>query len=116
MPTYDYTCRNCGTTIEVIHGMTEEGPASCEVCSGPMRRVLFAAGIIFKGSGFYRNDSRNDRSSTGSSSSKAPAAASSSASASASDASASGGTDGTPTKTDTGGSGGSAPAPSPATD
>ncbi len=110
MPTYDYTCRDCGTTIEVIHGMTEEGPTSCELCSGPMRRVLFPAGIIFKGSGFYRNDSRSDRSSTGSSSSKAPA------SASASDASASGGTDGGGTKTDTAGSGGSTPAPTPATD
>ena len=60
MPTYDYRCRDCGHTIEVIHPMSEEGPSACEVCGGPVRRVLFPAGIIFKGSGFYRNDSRKD--------------------------------------------------------
>lgn len=110
MPTYDYTCRDCGTTIEVIHGMTEEGPASCGVCDGPMRRVLFPAGIIFKGSGFYRNDSRSDRSSAGSSSTTPakPAASPSSPSG--------GGSDGTSTKTDAAGGGSSAPAPTPATD
>ena len=38
--------------------MTADGPTACEVCGGPLRRVLFPAGIIFKGSGFYRNDAR----------------------------------------------------------
>lgn len=71
MPTYDYRCRDCGHTIEVIHPMSEEGPSACDVCGGPLRRVLFPAGIIFKGSGFYRNDSRKD---TGSSASSRPAA------------------------------------------
>lgn len=70
MPTYDYRCRDCGHTIEVIHPMSEEGPSACEVCGGPVRRVLFPAGIIFKGSGFYRNDSRAD---SGSGSSARPA-------------------------------------------
>ena len=59
MPTYDYQCRSCGTTVEVIHGMTEDGPTACAVCGGPLRRVLYLAGIIFKGSGFYRNDARS---------------------------------------------------------
>ncbi len=58
MPTYDYRCRDCGHVIEVIHGMTEDGPSACEVCGGALRRVIFPSGIIFKGSGFYRNDSR----------------------------------------------------------
>jgi putative FmdB family regulatory protein len=58
VPTYDYQCRACGAVIEVIHPMSEDGPAVCEVCGGALRRVLFPAGIIFKGSGFYRNDSR----------------------------------------------------------
>ena len=58
MPTYDYQCRSCSRVIEVIHPMTEDGPAVCETCGGALRRVLFPAGIIFKGSGFYRTDSR----------------------------------------------------------
>lgn len=58
MPTYDYQCRSCGTVTEVIHSMLAEGPTTCERCGGELRRVLFPTGIIFKGSGFYRNDSR----------------------------------------------------------
>lgn len=58
MPTYDYQCRACGTVTEVIHSMLEDGPAVCERCGGALRRVIFPSGIIFKGSGFYRNDSR----------------------------------------------------------
>ncbi len=58
MPTYDYQCRSCGHTIEVIHSMTEEGPSTCERCGGELRRVLYPTGIIFKGSGFYKTDSR----------------------------------------------------------
>ncbi|HEY7463777.1 MAG TPA: FmdB family zinc ribbon protein [Candidatus Limnocylindria bacterium] len=58
MPTYDYQCRSCGHTIEVIHPMTEEGPSTCERCGGQLRRVLYPTGIIFKGSGFYKTDSR----------------------------------------------------------
>ena len=65
MPTYDYRCLDCGTTIEVIHPMSEDGPSACAVCGGPVRRVLFPTGIIFKGSGFYRNDSRRDGASGG---------------------------------------------------
>jgi putative FmdB family regulatory protein len=58
VPTYDYQCRSCGTVTEVIHAMTADGPTVCELCGGALRRVLYPAGIIFKGSGFYRNDSR----------------------------------------------------------
>ena len=58
MPTYDYQCRQCGRTTEVIHSMLEDGPTTCEHCGGQLRRVFHPAGIIFKGSGFYRNDSR----------------------------------------------------------
>ncbi len=64
MPTYDYQCRSCGHTVEVIHAMTADGPTACEVCGGPLRRVLFPAGIIFKGSGFYRNDARAPKADT----------------------------------------------------
>jgi putative FmdB family regulatory protein len=58
VPTYDYQCRSCGTVTEVIHAMTADGPTVCELCGGDLRRVLYPAGIIFKGSGFYRTDSR----------------------------------------------------------
>ena len=59
MPTYDYQCRSCGSVTEVIHSMLEEGPSVCERCGGELRRVLYPTGIIFKGSGFYRTDSRS---------------------------------------------------------
>jgi putative FmdB family regulatory protein len=71
VPTYDYQCRSCGHTVEVIHGMTEDGPAACELCGGPLRRVIFPTGIIFKGSGFYKNDARSGAG--GSSGEKRPA-------------------------------------------
>jgi putative FmdB family regulatory protein len=71
VPTYDYQCRSCGHTIEVIHSMTEDGPSRCERCGGELRRVLYPTGIIFKGSGFYKTDSR---ASSASSSSAKPAA------------------------------------------
>jgi putative FmdB family regulatory protein len=58
VPTYDYQCRACGEITEVIHAMTADGPSVCGRCGGELRRVLYPAGIIFKGSGFYRTDSR----------------------------------------------------------
>jgi putative FmdB family regulatory protein len=69
VPTYDYQCRSCGAVTEVIHAMSEDGPSVCEVCGGALRRVLFPAGIIFKGPGFYRTDSRASGSSSSSGSS-----------------------------------------------
>jgi putative FmdB family regulatory protein len=62
VPTYDYQCRDCGTTVEVIHPMQEDGPSACERCGGELRRVLYPSGIIFKGSGFYKTDSRSSSS------------------------------------------------------
>jgi predicted nucleic acid-binding Zn ribbon protein len=59
--------------MEVIHGMTESGPSACERCGGPLRRRLYPTGIIFKGSGFYKTDSRREPS-TGTPSAAADAA------------------------------------------
>jgi putative FmdB family regulatory protein len=59
VPTYDYQCRRCGTVTEVIHSMLEDGPTACERCGGELRRVLHPSGIIFRGSGFYKTDSRS---------------------------------------------------------
>lgn len=58
MPTYDYRCRDCGHTIEIMHSILEDGPDACERCRGPVDRVLHPAGVIFRGSGFYVTDSR----------------------------------------------------------
>ena len=55
---------SAGTPIEVIHSMQESGPERCERCGGELRRVFFPAGIIFKGSGFYKTDSRSAGSSS----------------------------------------------------
>lgn len=74
VPTYDYECRSCGNRIEVIHSMLDDGPSTCEVCGGALRRVIYPTGIIFKGSGFYKTDSRSAAAS--SSGSSTPAAAS----------------------------------------
>ena len=82
MPTYDYRCRSCGNVTEVIHAMREDGPTTCELCGGQLRRVLFPSGIIFKGAGFYRNDSRPSTSGSDSGSEKPAAPASDGASTS----------------------------------
>ncbi|MBA3687896.1 MAG: FmdB family transcriptional regulator [Chloroflexi bacterium] len=59
MPTYDYQCRSCGFITEVVHSMLEDGPTECERCGGQLRRVFHPTGIIFKGGGFYKTDSRS---------------------------------------------------------
>lgn len=66
MPTYDYQCRSCGFITEVVHSMLEDGPTVCERCGGPVRRVIHPTGIIFKGGGFYKTDSRASASSASS--------------------------------------------------
>jgi putative FmdB family regulatory protein len=59
VPTYDYQCRSCGFITEVVHSMLDEGPTECERCGGPLRRVIHPTGIIFRGGGFYKTDSRS---------------------------------------------------------
>ena len=62
MPTYDYQCRSCGVITEVVHSMLDDGPTTCERCGGQLRRVIHPTGIIFKGGGFYKTDSRSSSS------------------------------------------------------
>ncbi|MEO8251031.1 MAG: FmdB family zinc ribbon protein [Chloroflexota bacterium] len=71
MPTYDYQCRSCGVITEVVHSMLEDGPTECERCGGVLRRLVHPTGIIFRGSGFYRNDSRSSASGSDSPGSRA---------------------------------------------
>jgi putative FmdB family regulatory protein len=58
MPTYEYACTECGTHIEVVQSMSDAPLATCAVCGGKLRKVFSPIGIVFKGSGFYRTDSR----------------------------------------------------------
>ncbi|MFF8973142.1 FmdB family zinc ribbon protein [Streptomyces sp. NPDC014995] len=83
MPTYQYQCTECGEGLEAVQKFTDDALTECPSCGGRLKKVFSAVGIVFKGSGFYRNDSR------GSSSSSSPASSSSSTSSSASSASTS---------------------------
>jgi putative FmdB family regulatory protein len=58
MPTYEYACTECGQHVEVVQSMSAEPLTTCAVCGGRLRKVFSPIGIVFKGSGFYRTDSR----------------------------------------------------------
>jgi putative FmdB family regulatory protein len=58
MPTYEYVCRACGEHVEVVQSFKEDPLTTCGICGGELRKVFSAAGIIFKGSGYYVTDTR----------------------------------------------------------
>jgi len=58
VPVYEYTCTECGEELEVRQSFTDAALTVCPVCSGRLRKVLSPVGVVFKGSGFYRTDSR----------------------------------------------------------
>ena len=58
MPTYEYACTECGKHIEVVQSMSDAPLDTCAICGGKLRKVFSPIGIVFKGSGFYRTDSR----------------------------------------------------------
>jgi putative FmdB family regulatory protein len=62
VPLYEYQCLPERHTFEVRHGMNEDPVTTCAICGGPVRRVIQPVGIVFKGSGFYVNDSRKSSS------------------------------------------------------
>ncbi len=59
MPTYQYQCTDCGEALEVRQSFTDDALTVCPSCDGSLRKVFNAVGVVFKGSGFYRNDSRS---------------------------------------------------------
>jgi putative FmdB family regulatory protein len=59
VPTYQYTCTDCGEPVEAVQKFTDDPLTLCAVCGGRLRKVFSPVGIVFKGSGFYRTDSRN---------------------------------------------------------
>ncbi|WP_328328604.1 FmdB family zinc ribbon protein [Kribbella sp. NBC_00382] len=64
MPTYQYQCTECGNSLEVRQSFTDDALTVCPECEGTLRKVFNAVGVVFKGSGFYRNDSRSSGTST----------------------------------------------------
>ncbi len=60
MPTYEYACKSCDEHLEVVQSFKDKALTECPACGGPLRKVFGNIGITFKGSGFYRTDSRSD--------------------------------------------------------
>jgi putative FmdB family regulatory protein len=58
VPTYSYACTECGHRFEAVQAFSESSLTVCPACSGKLRKVFSSVGIVFKGSGFYRTDSR----------------------------------------------------------
>ncbi len=102
MPTYQYACTECGHAFEQFQSFSEDALTVCPECDGKLRKLFNAVGVVFKGSGFYRTDSRSSTSSatpasttsstsgssdssSGSTSSASTSSSSSSASSSSSD-------------------------------
>ena len=60
MPTYQYACTECGHAFEQVQSFSEDSLTVCPQCQGKLRKVFNAVGVVFKGSGFYRTDSRSE--------------------------------------------------------
>jgi putative FmdB family regulatory protein len=58
LPTYGYRCQSCGSEFEVLRRMSDPAVAACPSCNGAGKRLFYPAGILFRGSGFYKTDSR----------------------------------------------------------
>ena len=82
MPTYQYVCTECGEPLEAVQSFTDDALTTCPVCGGQLRKVFSAVGVVFKGSGFYRNDSRTPAGAKSASSSSSESTSSSSDSSS----------------------------------
>jgi|SRR5262245_24202381 len=91
MPTYEYRCRECGEHLEAVQSFSDDPLTECPRCSGPLRKVFNSVGISFKGTGFYKNDSRSKSTSSSSTSSSSSSSSSDSggAGSSSSDSSSS---------------------------
>jgi putative FmdB family regulatory protein len=101
VPTYEYACTACDDRLEVVQRFTDDPLTECPSCTGTLRKVFSAVGVVFKGSGFYKTDSRGSSSAKKSEPSPATSSATSSAPAAPASAPA------TPPST--------GPAPAPAT-
>lgn len=73
MPTYQYACTECGEPLEVVQKFSDDALTECPACGGRLRKIFSPAAIVFRGSGFYRTDSRKSSSATTASTPKEPA-------------------------------------------
>ena len=74
MPTYQYRCADCGRELEVVQKFTDPSLTECPTCTGNLRKVFNAVGVVFKGSGFYATDNRSKKDRGKAASEKAPKA------------------------------------------
>ncbi|WP_168698095.1 FmdB family zinc ribbon protein [Gordonia paraffinivorans] len=94
MPTYSYACTECDNKFDIVQSFSDDSLTECPQCAGRLRKLFNSVGIVFKGSGFYRTDSRSGSSSADTaSSSSSDSSSSSSSSSNSSDSSSSGKTD-----------------------
>jgi len=84
VPTYQYQCTACGEAFEIHQSFSDATLTECPECKGQLRKLFNAVGVVFKGSGFYRTDSRSTSSSSSSSASSSDSSSSSSSSSTAS--------------------------------
>ena len=68
MPTYSYACTDCSNRFDVVQAFSDDALTTCRECNGRLRKLFGNVGVVFKGSGFYRNDSRESAKSSSSSS------------------------------------------------
>lgn len=106
MPTYQYACTECGHAFEQFQSFSDDALTTCPECEGRLRKLFNAVGVVFKGSGFYRTDSRSESgsgssgaSSNGSSGSSAPSTPPSKESSSSSGSTSSGSSSSTSSST-----------------
>ena len=88
MPTYAYRCKDCGHAFDVVQAFTDDALTKCPACGGVLRKQYGSVGVSFKGSGFYRTDSRSGTGSAGGSTSDSAAGSSTSSTSSSSSAAA----------------------------
>ena len=89
MPTYAYACKDCSHTFDIQQSFTDDTLTVCPACSGNLRKKFNSVGVVFKGSGFYRTDSRDAKSTVPAAPAKTDSATSASSSTTASSASSS---------------------------
>jgi putative FmdB family regulatory protein len=91
VPTYSYACTECGDRFDAVQAFSDSALTSCAKCNGRLRKLFGNVGVVFKGSGFYRTDSRDSAKSSSKSSSNGSATSSESSSSSSSEKSSSNG-------------------------
>ncbi|MEU6579228.1 FmdB family zinc ribbon protein [Nocardia sp. NPDC046763] len=89
MPTYSYACTECDNKFDIVQSFSDDALTTCDRCNGKLRKLFNSVGIVFKGSGFYRTDSRNGSTSSEPAKSSSTSSDSSSSSSTASSSSTS---------------------------